>query len=398
MTPQPSTNEGVRYRPAAGDADEAAFARILERSFAIPHEASRVLWRRLGADVRVLDDGGDVVACLGWYAAGQWFGGRSIPCAGVAAVGVEPHRRGAGLATRIVAEALREIADGGTPLAALYPSNLALYRGADFEIAGGRYELRTACAALPRAKDLESVVPLPSGVLDPRVRALHARVAAARNGWLGRNEALWDRVRDFRGDLREGFGVERGTELAAYVFLARRKRREWGFDLVCGDLVAEDGHAGRALLSFLAGHGTIAVDVVAYLPPWDPLLALLTAVPDHHAHHHPWMLRVLDVRAAFEARGFAPNVRGEIHVEVEDALLPRNAGRLVLTVEGGRARVVPGGSGSVRVRARALGPWYAGHSTAESLAFAGLLSGSAADLAAMTALTAGSPPAMADFF
>ena len=85
-------------------------------------------------------------------------------------------------------------------------------------------------------------------------------------------------------------------------------------------------------------------------------------------------------------------------MEVEDALLPRNAGRFVLTVEGGRARVVPGGAGSVRVRARALGPWYAGHSTAESLAFAGLLSGSAADLAAMTALTAGSPPAMADFF
>ena len=350
MTPQPSTNEGVRYRPAAGDADEAAFARILERSFAIPHEASRVLWRRLGADVRVLDDGGDVVACLGWYAAAQWFGGRSIPCAGIAAVGVEPHRRGAGLATRVVAEALREIADGGTPLAALYPSNLALYRGADFEIAGGRYELRTGCAALPRAKDLEPVVPLPSGVLDPRVRALHARVAAARNGWLGRNEALWDRVRDFRGDLREGFGVERGTE-SPRTSSSRAGSAASGASTSCAA-------TSSRRTAMRAARCSPSSPVTARSPSTSSrtcrrgirCLALLTAVPDRHAHHHPWMLRVLDVRAAFEAGGFAPNVRGEIHLEVEDALLPRNAGRFVLTVEGGRARVVSGGSGSVRVR------------------------------------------------
>lgn len=394
----PRTTEGVLYRPAAGADDATAFARILERCFAIPADASGVLWERLGADVRVLADGTDVVACLGWYAAGQWFGGRSIPCAGIAAVGVEPHRRGAGLATRIVADALRELAGHGLPLAALYPSNLALYRRADFEIAGGRYELRAACASLPREKGLEPVVPLPLGVDDPRVRALHARAAARRNGWLDRNEALWARVRDFRGELREGFGVERAGELAGYVFLSRRKRREWGHDLVLGEFVAQDEGAGRALLGFLGSHGTIARDVLAYLPPWDPLVALLSAVPEHHAHHHPWMLRVLDVRAAFAARGYARGVRGEVHLDVEDELLPHNAGRIVLSVEDGHARVAPGGAGKVRVRARGLGPWFSGHATAEALAFAGLASGSAADLATWSALAAGPAPAMPDFF
>lgn len=387
----------IRYRPGVGERDELAFARILERSFAIPADASRVAWRRLGADVRVLDDGDEIAACLGWYAFGQWFGGRSIPCAGIAAVGVDAHRRGSGLASRIVAEALRELAPR-FPIAALYPSNLDLYRRADFEISGGRYEARVRCHDLPRAKGLERVVPIADGVLDPRVRRLHARVAATRNGWIDRNEAIWDRVRDFRGELRDGFGVERGGELAAYVFLARRKRRELGFDIVCGDAVAEDAAAGRALLGFIGAHGTIAVDVLFYCAPWDPIAALLADVPDRNTLHHPWMIRVLDLDAALAARGYARTLRGEVHVDVEDALIRRNAGRRAIVVEDGVARVERGGDGRVKMQARALGPWISGFATAESLACLGHVEGPAEDLAALTSFTAGSPPTTSDFF
>ncbi|MBL8860728.1 MAG: GNAT family N-acetyltransferase [Planctomycetes bacterium] len=386
------------YRPAAGPDDESAFARILERSFGLQRESSGVAWRRLGGDVRVLDDGGEVVACLGWYDCGQWFGGRSVPCAGIAAVGVEPHRRGAGLASRLVRCALRETAQRGFPIAALYPSNLALYRSADFEVAGGRYELDARCRDLPRVKGAEPLVPLPEGVHDHRVRALHRRSGARRDGWIDRNEALWDRVREFRGELREGFGVERGGELAGYVFVARRKRRSWGFDLVVGDLAADDAPAARALLAFLAAHATIAVDVQLFLAPWDPVCGLLDGLPARHALHHPWMLRVLDVPAALAARGFARHVQAEVEIAVEDRLLPHNHDRFVVTVEDGVARVRRGGAGRVRLAARALGPWYTGAQTAEALAFRGLASGPAADLAALSAMTAGAAPWTADFF
>lgn len=398
MSKIPSNQDGIRYRRAAGERDEAAFARGMERSFAIPSEAARVAWKRLGADVRFLADGDEPVAYLGWYAVGQWFGGRSIRCAGIAAVGVEPHRRSSGFASRIVAESLRELAEANFPLAALYPSNLALYRRADFEISGGRYELRTPCASLRRHEPLERVVELPDGVNDPRVRRLYARVAATHNGWIDRNEAIWDRVRDFRGEVREGFGVERGGELAAYVFVARRKRRQLGFDLMCGDLAAVDGAAGRAILGFLGSHGTIGVDVQIFAAPWDPIAALLAEEPKRHALHFPWMLRVLDLDAALPARGFAPNVRGELHVDVEDTLIPRNAGKRVIVVENGVARVERGGSGRVRMRARALGPWFSGFATAEALAFAGHVEGPSDDLATATALMSGTPPTTSDFF
>ncbi len=398
MAPEPTRREGIRYRPALGAQDEEAFVGILQRSFAIPVEGARSLWRRLDGDVRVLADASDVVACLGWYDFGQWFGGRSVRCAGIAAVGVEPHRRRAGLASRIVTDALRELTEADVPLATLYPSNLPLYRAAGFEVAGGRYEVRVRCADLPNPKALAPVVPLRDGIADPRVRRLYARVAATRNGWIDRNDSIWERVHDFRGEVREGFGVERGDEIAGYVFLARKKRREWGFDVVCGDLVAEDGDAGRALLGFLGGHGTIAVEAIANIAPTDPFVALLTHTPERHRLHHPWMLRVLDVRAAIEARGYAVEVRGTVEIEVEDALLARNSGRFVVQVEGGSACVTPGGAGRVRVRVRALGPLFSAHATAETLAFAGLVEGPARELATLSALFAGSPPTTADFF
>jgi len=391
-------SDGFRYRTANGEADFTVFARILERSFAIPTDGCRVLWNRLGADMRLLDDGREIAACLGWYAAGQWFGGRSIRCAGIAAVGVEPHRRGAGLATRIVADALRETAEQGFAIATLYPSNLALYWRADFELSGARYELRTRCAGLARNKSPESVIPLEKGVLDPRVRALHARAATLTNGWMDRSDALWDRVREFKGDVREGFGVVRGDELAGYVFLARHKRRGLGFDIVVGDCAAVDGAAGRALLAFLASHGTTAVDVSLFVPPSDPIIGLLQDLPDRHILHHPWMVRVLDVERAFAARGYAQVASGEVEFEVDDRILPRNAGRFVLSVTHGAGRVTRGGEGRVRIAARALGPWFAGHMSAESLAYAGLIEGPASDLATMSALFAGSPPHMSDFF
>jgi predicted acetyltransferase len=388
----------IVYRRAEGDEDRAAFARLLDRSFALPKSFSDVAWSRFGNDVRFLSEGRDTLACLAWYAVGQWFGGRAVPCAGIAAVGVEPHRRGERLATRIVAESLRELARDGAPLAALYPSNLALYRGAGFEVAGGRYELRASCRALAREKSEEQVVPLPDGVQDDRVRARYAAAARTREGWLDRNEAIWDRVRDFRGQTREAFGVERDGHLAGYVFLARVRKRALGYELVCGDLVAADASAGRALLGFLGAHGTIAMDLTVSLAPWDPLVGLVTDLHARHSLQHPWMLRVLDVRAALEARGFSPHARGELHLDVEDALLPHNAGRSIVEVEGGVARVRAGGSGRVRVRARGLGPWFSGHQSAQALAFAGLVDGPRADLDLMTALTAGVAPSMPDFF
>jgi predicted acetyltransferase len=110
------------------------------------------------------------------------------------------------------------------------------------------------------------------------------------------------------------------------------------------------------------------------------------------------MLRVVDVRAAFERRGWSPCVRGEIQLDLRDGLLRDNARRWVLEVDGGRAEVREGGSGALVLDPRGLAALYSGFLPAEELHAAGLCDGSAADLARASALFAGPAPWGADFF
>jgi predicted acetyltransferase len=110
------------------------------------------------------------------------------------------------------------------------------------------------------------------------------------------------------------------------------------------------------------------------------------------------MMRLVDLRAAIEARGFSPLVRGEIQIEVRDVEGRENAGRWTIEVEGGRAQARTGGSGAVAIDIRGLAALYTGFLPAHDLRSAGLCDGSDEDLAVATAIFAGATPWVADFF
>jgi len=57
------------------------------------------------------------------------------------------------------------------------------------------------------------------------------------------------------------------------------------------------------------------------------------------------MLRITDLRRAVAERGFPPGLSAEVHLAVEDPLVPGNAGRWVLRVAGGRGLVAHGPCG-----------------------------------------------------
>ena len=60
--------------------------------------------------------------------------------------------------------------------------------------------------------------------------------------------------------------------------------------------------------------------------PMDPLLLLMREQDYQVKLLFHWMLRVLDVPAALEARGYPAGVSGTLHLEVEDELFPENRG------------------------------------------------------------------------
>jgi predicted acetyltransferase len=132
--------------------------------------------------------------------------------------------------------------------------------------------------------------------------------------------------------------------------------------------------------------------------PSDPLLALAKEERPEVVETKRWMLRIVDVRAALEQRGWRPGVRGELHFDLWDGVLRENSRRWVVEVAGGRAAVGEGGSGRLVIDIRGLAALYAGHLTAEELRTAGLCEGDPEDIALATSLFAGPAPWTPDLF
>ena len=164
------------------------------------------------------------------------------------------------------------------------------------------------------------------------------------------------------------------------------------------EVITVTPRAGRAALALMSHHKAVAEWVVFPDGPQGPLHKLVTS---NQAFPEPtlrqWLLRVTDVAAALEQRGYPP-LDAELHLDVGDDALPENAGRYVLSLSDGRASVTRGGEGRIRLDVRALAAIFAGFSHPSEMLAAGLLSAEPDDLARLGAAFAGPSPFILDTF
>jgi len=345
---------------------------------------------------RALFDGDEALAGLTYYEMGHWLGGELVRSAGLAAVAVAPHRRGQGLSTELLSATLIELAESGWPLASLYPSTQAVYRRVGFEVSGTRTAFSLALGPVPARR-----APLPLHRVDPEnhgtFQPMYQRWARGEHGPLHRSPGLWTRTtRTFRDGPVQAYllGEDEG-----YVMFTQPEGQGGKYDLALRDVVILTPAAGETLWAFLAGHRSLAGKVTWHGTEAAPWLAQLGENGVQPTAHWGWMVRVLDVAAAFEARGWPRGVAGALALDVADELLPgRNAGRWRVDVVEGRAAVTRGGDGAIRADIRALGPLLTGHLPATALARAGLLSGDGEALAIADRLLAGPRPWLSDIF
>jgi len=393
------------YGALRDDAERALYCDMIARSFAIARaETPAILDRGGRGNARVWREHGRAIGGLFLIPMGQWFGGKSVPMTGVAAVAVEPFARGKGAAKRLLTAMLHELHAKNIALSTLYPATQSLYRAVGYEQAGSRHEIRARCRDLvldPRtlgdAAGALAIVRLDRGD-DPRIRGAYREVAQRSPGWLDRDESMWGRVPEWRGETREGYAVLSGRDIVGYAFVAPRRLDSGHHNLLLSDLVAVDAHAARRLFAFFAGHRSIADEVVWFGAATDAMLAVLPEMSYGARLVYNWMLRIVDVRAALEQRGYSASVQAELHLEVHDDVLAANNARFLLHLENGRASVKPGGKGRIELDVRALASLYTGFLSAESLAATGRLKAEKNDLARASAVFAGQAPSMPDMF
>lgn len=395
----------LQYGLLESSNEHEALIVILSESFGSTLAEGRGWLERSNPDLsgaRVLRDGGEVVAGLVFYEAlGQWFGGRRIPCSGIAGVGSSAAGRGKGHGTTLIREAILELHRRGVPLACLYPATIPLYRRAGFELAGARWEIRVAVADLD-LKDRELSCRRATDADREAMEKVHRHYGSRTPGQVDRSPALWSRIEKPLGKEAEPYVVHTadGT-IEGYLFLRRNPGTSPGSDrmeLQVSDLGATTGRAARRLLTFLGDHRSLAGDAFWYGSPADPILSLLRDARIQVRRQFPWMTRIVDVPAALTARGWPKGMSGELHLEVQDDVVRENDGRFVLSVRDGEARVAPGGEGRLRIDVRGLAALFTGYLSPQALTLTGQIEGAEEDLSLAAALFAGPMPTMVDFF
>ncbi|MHC4990279.1 MAG: GNAT family N-acetyltransferase [Planctomycetota bacterium] len=383
------------------NADEIqALAELLGRVFYIPDERLPGLRDAIGEEnFRVVRGAGDLAGGLGMVPMGQYFGGRSIPTAGIACVGIDAQYRGTGAGRALMGRTMLELHDRKCPLSTLYPATQTFYRLAGYEQAGALYDTTLHIQSIDVRERHVEVRPIGPDD-ESAVVELYSRRAAATAGMLDRGPYIWNRVREPRGERANGFLFLEDGRPQGYVFyrLVDTKTAGFTYDLAVTDMAALTPRAGRGVLEHLARHRSMGGEARCTLCPSDPVLNLLPEQSYSIRLNIQWMLRIVNVRAALEQRGYPPSVRHTVQMRIDDPLVAGNEGALQLEVTDGRGIVHEGGDARIALTIEGLAALYSGHRTPAELVATGQLESDDEDLVALTELFAGPAPWMADMF
>lgn len=314
-------------------------------------------------------------------------GGAAVPVAGLTWVGVHPGHRRRGLLRAMIAEHLAQARARGEVASALWAAEAAIYQRFGYGLAARHVDVR-----VPRGATLR---PVPgSEALRVRLERLdlerHGTAVAAIQGSLPRPGSMGidhaETLRSRFGDPPEPGHQEKlrivlveesdGTPVAYAMF---RRTGTWEDGIPAGVVHAREmgaltpaaAHRLWSVLLDLDLMSTVEADPLA----WDdPVLWMLEDVRGARlrSKDNLW-LRLVDVPAALAARTYLADV--DAVIEVDDALVPENAGRWRLKVRDGVGSVAPapGAEPDVALGIQELGAAYLGGVSLTSLAAAGLV-------------------------
>ncbi len=404
MSPRAPRPPVLRYR-AARRTDVETLAELGHRAYRVRSlENRREFYTdhpRFGLrDVRVGELDGQLVASLVMYPLTAYVRGQRVPLAGIGSVAVSPEHRRRGVGEALLRSALRELRQRGDALCGLYAFRGAYYRKLGWGVAEVVHQLAVAPANLPASDEARRVrrLMLPDR---PHVEALYDRVAAQGHFALARRPEWWsERLWTYPGDWVVHEGRRRGQIEGYLHYEVDSSDGPFKLALTLQEFVAATPEAHRGLVGHLASLSDQVVEIQYAAPADHAWLALMRTAQnlrpgaemgvllDTGNVANGLMLRLTDVKAALEALPVSPSSRGEVALEVDDAVLAPNARGWRVRASDGRLMVRPEGASAgrgtprLRVPADVMGPLVSGTLSPTRAAEAGLLeaSGGAAEI------------------
>ncbi len=386
-----------KYGVLTDQAEAHQLGRLFTQCFISPAGSEGMFLDWIGVDnFRTVRTPKQLAGGLALLQMGQWWGGVCVPMTGIASVGIAPEHRGSGAAIALIQSVLQELHQQGVALSALYPATQRLYRKAGYEQAGHRCRWEIPAQAIQMKERSLPIEPLES--LDRKTfELLYRQQAQTINGYLDRSTFGWTNLLHFEAtEPLYAYRLGSADDAQGYVIFSQ-SRVGSGSILHIRDWAVTTPAAAQSLWTLLADHRS-QVDTVSWRSSAHDWLSLL--LPEQSAKLQSverWMLRIVSLSSALEKRGY-PQLTAELHLQVQDRLLPANHGRFILTVADGQGQVQTGGRGDLQLDIQSLGPLYSGLFTPHQLQQVGKLEATETALAIATQLFAGPSPWMPDFF
>lgn len=391
-------NSQFEYSTLTNSEDVPRFGKILEQCFlASPGEEEGWLKRMGVENIRIIRQEKDIVGGLLFIPMGQWWGSENVAMTGIAGVGVAPEFRGTGAALSLMQQTIKELYANDVPISVLYPATQRLYRKVGYEQGG------SCCSWEIPAQNIqikEQPLPIKSVRIDSEIfYELYTKQAKNINGYLNRNQTIWNRMMkpDNKEDVFYGYIIGSMEEPEGYIIFSQN-RIENDNILIVFDWVILTNAAQKSFWSFLSNHRS-QIDKIRWRgSAIDNLTLILPEQTAKNRFIQRWMLRVINVEKALSARGYPSGIETELHLEIKDDLIAENNGKFILSIANGSGNMTKGGKGELKLDIRGLAPLYTGLFSPQQMQLAGKLDATDGVISIATQIFAGTSPWMMDFF
>jgi len=278
-----------------------------------------------------------------------YMGGARLGMGGIAGVVSWPEYRREGNAGEMLLRLLHEEKEKGVPLSTLYPFKQSFYRRYGWEVASAWLSHLIPMEQLSPYRRAEGAVRrFAPGEADWRaLEAIYAAKYATGFGYMVREtetyygnwvNQLWSKW----GSIYHTALWYPAGERQAEGYLLYRIVKEEHHIFEVKELVALTPAAERGLWGYVAQHDS-QVNWVRHRTLRDyPVWHLVENTRDVKSTlNSGWMLRFVDIKAAFEERPWPGAPDGSFVIGVSDAHLPWNHGTFRLAFESGRCSLVP---------------------------------------------------------